>query len=96
MENAPLTWALGWLRTRGRANIDWRWGDLWQTDLREFNVVYAFLSPAPMPALWDKIQAEMAPGSLFVSNSFPVPDIPPSRVIEVDCQPPRTLYCYRR
>jgi hypothetical protein len=37
------------------------------------DVVYAFLSPAPMKQLWAKAQAEMTPGSLFVSNSFPVP-----------------------
>lgn len=94
IENAPLTWAVGWLRTRGRANLAWRWGDLWRVDLGEFDIVYAFLSPAPMAALWEKVRAEMKPGSLFVSNSFAVPEMTPSRVVEVDCQPPRTLYCY--
>jgi hypothetical protein len=59
-------------------------------------VVYAFLSPAPMPRLWEKICAEMKPGSLFISNSFPVPGQAPDRVIEVDCSPPRPLYCYQR
>lgn len=94
VENAPLTWAAGWLRTRSRSNIRWRWGDLWQTDLKDFDVVYAFLSPAPMPALWEKARTEMRPGSLLVSNSFPVPDVAPSRVVEVGCTPRRTLYCY--
>jgi hypothetical protein len=37
------------------------------------NVVYAFLSPAPMAALWEKVRQEMPPGSLFISNSFAVP-----------------------
>ncbi|MGE5491070.1 MAG: class I SAM-dependent methyltransferase [Actinomycetota bacterium] len=94
VENAPLTWAAGWLGTRSRPNIQWRWGDLWGTDLKDFDVVYAFLSPVPMEALWEKARAEMKPGSLFVSNSFPVPDVAASRVVEVDCSPPRSLYCY--
>ena len=93
-ENAPLTWLVGRLLSLGRPNLSWRWDDLWQAPLGEFDVVYAFLSPVPMPELWQKAKAEMQPGSLFISNSFPVPGEVPSRVIEVDCTPPRPLYCY--
>jgi hypothetical protein len=94
VENAPLTWAAGWLGTRSLPNVQWLWQDLWQAELGEFDVIYAFLSPAPMAALWEKVRSEMKPGSLFVSNSFPVPEVEPSRVIEVDCTPRRSLYCY--
>jgi hypothetical protein len=48
-----------------------------------------------MPKLWLKVKAEMPAGSLFISNSFPVPGEVPSRIIEVDCVPPRPLYCYQ-
>ncbi|MDD2664919.1 MAG: class I SAM-dependent methyltransferase [Dechloromonas sp.] len=95
-ENAPLTWLAGRLLGLGRPNLDWRWDDLWQARLGDYDVVYAFLSPAPMAQLWDKVQAEMKPGSLFVSNSFPVPGATPERIIDVDCVPARPLYCYRR
>ncbi len=95
VENAPATWLAGRVLSLGRPNLDWRWGDLWQTPLAGHDVVYAFLSPAPMPRLWEKAKAEMAPGSLLISNSFPVPGVAPEQVIEVDCQPPRPLYCYR-
>ena len=95
-ENAPLTWLVGLLLSVGRPNIRWRWDDLWQAHLGDYDVVYAFLSPAPMPQLWEKVQAEMKPGSLFISNSFPVPGATPDRIIEVDCTPPRPLYCYQR
>jgi len=94
-ENAPLTWLAGFLLSRGRPNIRWRWDDLWQAHLSDYDVVYAFLSPAPMARLWEKVSAEMKPGSLFVSNSFPVPGRAPDQVIEVDCTPPRPLYCYQ-
>lgn len=96
VENAPLTWLLGRLLSLGRPNLDWRWADLWQCRLDEYDVVYAFLSPVPMPDLWKKVEREMKPGSLFISNTFPIPGMAPSRVIEVDCSPPRPLYCYQR
>lgn len=96
VENAPLTWLAGRLLGIGRPNLAWRWGDLWQVDLGAYDVVYAFLSPAPMARLWEKVQAEMKPGSLFISNSFPVPGATPERIIEVACVPPRPLYCYQR
>lgn len=95
VENAPLTWLAGRLLSLGRPNLTWRWGDLWQTSLTGYDVVYAFLSPAPMAELWAKAQREMTPGSLFVSNSFPVPGLAPTQVIEPDCTPARPLYCYR-
>ena len=96
IENGPLTWLAGLLLSLGRNNITWRWDDLWATDLSRFDVVYAFLSPVPMPRLWEKVQKEMPPGSLFISNSFPVPGVTPHRVIEVPCTPARPLYCYQR
>ena len=95
VENAPLTWLAGRILSLGRPNIHWRWDDLWQANLGDYDVVYAFLSPVPMPKLWAKAKAEMQPGSLFISNSFPVPGEVPSQIVEVDCTPARPLYCYQ-
>ncbi len=94
-ENAPATWLASRLLGVGRPNLQLRWGDLWQTPLTGQDLVYAFLSPAPMERLWQKVQAEMAPGSLFISNGFPVPGVTPSELIEVPGSPPQPLYCYR-
>ena len=96
VENAPATWLVGYLRTLARRNCDWRWGDLWRTDLARYDVVYAFLSPAPMAALWAKVEREMKPGSVFVSNSFPFPGRDPDAIIEVDDVRQTLLYCYQR
>lgn len=96
IENAPATWLAGRLRTTGLKNCMWRWGDIWQARLAEYDVVYAFLSPAPMPALWEKVVAEMRPGSLFISNSFAVPGVEASTVLEIDDARQTRLYCYRR
>ncbi len=82
VEIAPLPYAIARLRARvadGRFQVSRR--DLWSEDLANYDVVYAFLSPVPMPALWQKVRAEMRPGTLFVSNTFDVPGVPPDRVI---------------
>ena len=74
IEASPLTCLLAWLRSLPvRRNCAIRWGSLWRPDLGEFDVVYAFLSPAPMPELFAKAAREMKPGSLFISNTFAVP-----------------------
>ena len=95
VENAPATWLIGRLRTARLTNCDWQWGDIWRTHLADYNVVYAFLSPAPMTALWEKVRNEMPPGGLFISNSFPVPGIAARRVIDVDDARQTRLYCYQ-
>ena len=95
VENAPATWLVGYLRTVGLSNCRWRWGDIWQTDLAPYDVVYAFLSPEPMPELWAKARREMAAGSLFISNSFAVPGIDADTVVDVDDRRQTRLYCYR-
>lgn len=95
VENSPATFAIGWLRTRGRPHLAWRFQDLFAASVAEADVVYAFLSPAPMAAVWEKVSREMRPGTLFVSNSFPVPGLEPDEVLDADSRPRRPLYCYR-
>ena len=82
VEAAPLNWLIARIRLMGRADV--QLDSLWEADLSECDVVYAYLSPAPMARLWQKVQAEMKPGSLFVSNSFPVPGVSFDEVVELD------------
>jgi SAM-dependent methyltransferase len=91
VETSPLTCAIAWLRTfplRGNCKI--HWSSLWKLDLSGYEVVYAFLSPAPMEALWAKAEREMRPGTLFVSNTFAVPGREPLERIPL---PGRTDAC---
>ena len=75
VESAPLPYALARLRLLFApcSNIELRFGNLWDQDLSAYDLVYCFLSPAPMARLFAKARAEMRPGSLLVSNSFIVP-----------------------
>ncbi|MCC7016346.1 MAG: class I SAM-dependent methyltransferase [Rhodospirillales bacterium] len=85
IESAPLPFALSWLRVTfaGLPQARVVYGDFWTLDLAGFDVVYAFLSPAPMAELFRKARREMTPGSLFVSNTFEVPGEAPERIIEL-------------
>jgi SAM-dependent methyltransferase len=83
VETAPLTFAIAWLRSVPQNNCRIRYESLWRTDLSAFAVVYCFLSPAPMAALWDKARAQMAVGSWLISNSFAVPGVSADQQFEL-------------
>ena len=68
--------------------------DIWKTPLQDCNFVYAFLSTEPMPRLWQKVQLEMKPGAVFVSNSFAVPDVDPSEIWELSDARQTRLFIY--
>lgn len=95
-DGVELAW-LPYLVSRVRA---WRSGcsiarrDLMEVDLSRYDLVYAFLSPAPMEALWQKARREMRPGSRLVSLAFPVPDVAPDAVIAVSPKPRHQLYVW--
>ena len=94
VETAPMVWllssCLSKLIRRGRILRQ----DIWSTDLSGHDIVYAFLSTEPMPALYEKARGEMKPGSLLVSNSFPVPGIAASEIWELADRRKTRLYLY--
>ena len=86
-----------WLRLRfgGAPNVHLRYGDFRSLDLAPYDVVYCFLSPVPMPALYEKARLEMTAGSLLISNSFAVPDHPADEVIDINDRRKTKLYLWR-
>jgi len=96
LETAWLPYLFGRLRCAGSPNpVTVLRRDLWQHDLSAHDVVYAYLSPVPMARLWDKVVAEMKPGSFFISNSFAVPGVEPFGEFAVDDATASVLYVYR-
>jgi hypothetical protein len=64
-------------------NCHIRFQSIWKADLSKFDVVYCFLSPVPMPGIWEKAKAEMKKGSLLISNTFEIPGVKPTQKIEL-------------
>jgi hypothetical protein len=89
IEVAPLPWLISWLRARAgsfatpRGGSDMAGacrflrGDYGQQNLGGYDVVFAYLSPVAMPALWEKARDEMLPGSLLLSLEFFIPGVTP-------------------
>jgi hypothetical protein len=95
IEHAPLTWLLARLLNLRQTNVAILYGDFWKLDLGHFDIAYAFLSPAPMPDLAAKVQAEMKSDKLLISNSFPIPDLAADHVIDIPDRRQTRLFCYK-
>ena len=97
VESAPLPFLWSWLHVKlgGYRNCDVRWGNLWDCDLAQYDVVFAYLSPVPMERLWRKARAEMRPGAIFISSTFAVPEQIPHEVVQVDDLHHSTLLVWR-
>ncbi|MBT7943130.1 MAG: class I SAM-dependent methyltransferase [Alphaproteobacteria bacterium] len=97
IESAPLLFLASWLRKffQGSANTEIVFSDFWSVSLSKFDVVYCFLSPVPMPALFEKARLEMKPGSLLISNSFEVPEHPADEIVEVQDTRQTKLHVWR-
>jgi len=97
VESAPLPFLWSWLRIRlgGYRQCQLHWGDLWNFNLAPYDLVFAYLSPAPMERLWNKARAEMRPGTLFISSTFTVPGQLPFKTLQVDDLHQSTLLVWR-
>ncbi len=96
IEVAPLPWLVARLRARiTNSSACFVRGDYGALDFSRFDVIFAYLSPAAMPALWQKVQREMRPGTLLLSHEFLIPDQAPHITVLPDPQGPN-LYGWRR
>lgn len=76
IELAPLPWLMSRLRAvLSGSHARFVRGDYERLDFADYDLVFAYLSPAAMPALWRKAQREMRPGSLLASYEFEIPGV---------------------
>lgn len=96
IESAPVPFLLSWLRAALAAqSCRISWGNCHDLDLSRYDIVYAYLSPAAMPELWQKARREMRPGALLISNSFAVPGVPPHRTVATGARVEDRLLLWR-
>lgn len=82
VELAPMPWLASRLRARVQgSSARFLRADYHHLDLAEFDVVFAYLSPAAMPALWRKASKEMRRGSVLLSYEFAIPGVEPQRIL---------------
>ena len=84
IELAPLPWFGSWLRARSIASrARFIRGDYERLDFAQFDVVFCYLSPAAMPALYAKCLAEMKTGARLMSYEFVIAQRQPDLVIPI-------------
>jgi hypothetical protein len=95
IEIAPLPWLLSFVRGQlRRSSAIFNRGDYRTLDFGNYDMVFAYLSPAAMLSLWEKARQEMQSGSLLISLEFEIPGIVPTMRIVGDEHSPM-LYVWR-
>ena len=83
IELAPLPWLVSHVRallTGSRGGFVR--GDYTLLDFADYDVIFAYLSPAAMTALWNKARAEMRSGTLLLSYEFVIEDVKPDIAVQ--------------
>ncbi len=95
-EIAPAPWLISLVRGFFmRCRVTFLRRDYSHLDLADYDVVFAFLSPAVMPELWHQAQTQMREGSLFISLSFTVGSRQPDHVVSLAKGARHTLYAWQ-
>lgn len=83
IEIAPIPWLISVMRAKiFKRNVKFILGSYYDIDFAQYDVIYAYLSPAATADLWKKARQEMQIGSLLISHEFPIEGVTPSQVIE--------------
>jgi hypothetical protein len=82
-EISVLPFLIAKVRTISQKNVQIHFASFWSISLSNFDIIYAFLSPAVMQKLGEKVKKEKSGKSIFVSNSFHIPESAGIKVHEV-------------
>ncbi len=95
IEIAPLPWLISFIRaTFSGSAVNFTLGNYQQLNFAEQDVIFAYLSPAVMEDVWQKVCREMRTGTCFISSEFAVPDVTATHIIYPGIHAP-ALYLYR-
>lgn len=87
------SWPLRWV---SQLRCPWarvRRGDMWGVDWSAYDMVYLFQRPETMSRAAVKSLGEMREGTWLVSLNFPIPDVTPTYIDQLDDG--REVYAYR-
>jgi SAM-dependent methyltransferase len=68
-----LAYVLARLRNMGVEGIEIRWGNFWNVNIHDADVVFCYLFPDVMARLAQKLEAELRPGTRVISCNFQIP-----------------------
>jgi len=83
IEVAPLPWLISYLRSKlTGSSAQFIYGSYEDLNFADYDVIFAYLSPAAMPQLWQKASREMNDASRLISYEFAIPDITPTQTLQ--------------
>ena len=95
IEIAPLPWLISVVRSWLKNSVAvFKLGDYRAINFADYDVIFAYLSPVAMPALWQKVVQEMPAGGLLLSYEFDIPGTTPSAILQLDENAP-AIYVWR-
>lgn len=95
IEIAPLPWLISKVRAVMQgSSATFTMGNYEALNFATYEIVFAYLSPAAMPNVWQKAKQEMNKGSLLISLEFEIPDALPNQIIHTGQSTPK-LYVWR-
>lgn len=68
--------------------------DFFDIDLSQMDLIIFYLSGRHAIRLQDKLEAELKPGAVVMSNSFPIPDWKPSKILKTKVFMELKVYVY--
>lgn len=78
-----------------RKDVKFSGHDFFQEDLSGYDVIVCYLSFKHMKWLKDKFEEELKPGTLIISNAFPIPDWEPLETTSTNIFVKIPVYVYR-
>jgi hypothetical protein len=77
----PLAWSVAKLQGMWYKGIKIRWGNFWDKDLGNADLVFCYFFPDVMDRVGEKLRSELSNGSRVVSCNFPIPKWRPKQVV---------------
>jgi len=96
IEIAPLLWFTSFIRSKiNKSTATFTRGSYEDLDFSQYDVIFAYLSPAATAALWTKASHEMNPGCMLISHEFAVDGVTPDQILTANGLNSKT-FIYKR
>lgn len=97
-EISPIPWIVSKILQLfcGYPNLNFYRKDFFHVSLDDASIVVCYLYPEAMKQLKNKLEKELKPGSVVISNTFAIPGWTPEHVHTLDDLYHTKIYVYRR
>lgn len=96
VENSMIPFLIARIRACFVRNVQVKFANLWQTSLQEADIVYCYLSPEPMPKVWQQFCQQAPAHGQLISNTFTIPGQPAQQSFPINDRIGSCLYVWQK